>query len=67
MADRKEVRNRKELFGHLSTAAASAVDPAAVLACMVAYTPPAERLIIRSEADLERLGTTAAGLKRFTR
>lgn len=30
---------------------------------MTAYTPPGQRLIIRSEEDFETLGTTAAAVK----
>jgi hypothetical protein len=58
MASPLVVRNRAELFASLRGRSS-----AEVLACMTAYSPPSQRLLIRSEADLARLGTTAAALK----
>ena len=58
------VRNRKDLFAALFESVKTMPDPAAaVRECMVAYTPPAERLIIRNEADLAALSTNAEALK----
>jgi len=60
------VRNRSDLFAtlHAAAAASTTADPrAAVRACMTAYAPPAERLIIRTVGDFAALGTTAAAVK----
>ena len=51
-----EVTDRASLFGHLH--ASSAGDVAKVRACLCSYTPPAERLILRSAADFAALGTS---------
>lgn len=52
----EEVRDRTSLWAALH--AASSGDAEKVKACLCAYTPPAERLIIRSDADFATLGTS---------
>jgi len=52
-----EVTGRSSLFAAVGKAAKG--DAAAVVPCLCAYTPPAERLIIRSNSDFARLNTTA--------
>ena len=56
-----DIRNRQELFKVLYDAASG--DAACVKSCLVVYSPPSERLILRCEDDFETLGTSPEALK----
>ena len=56
-----DVTNRKSLFKALYDAAEG--DAAKARSCLVVYSPPGERLILRCEEDFATLGTSAEALK----